>query len=145
MNNRTATVLVFLLAVCAASSGTKYEYDIDEFEYVAPSLSFDSISCTVYNAFDPNQGWGDGSITASGKKIDPLKLKNGEIKYIAISHDLREYFSFGDSVWVDIPNSTLSGVYYIEDLMHKRWHRKIDLLTYDLKLGKWNNVTITKL
>lgn len=138
-------LFICIFAVGAASSETKIHHNVEEFEYDAPILSFDSISCTVYNAFDPNQGWNDGSVTASGKKIDSLKLKNGEIKYIAISHDLREYFSFGDSVLVEIPNSKLSGVYYVEDLMHKRWHRKIDLLTYDLKLGKWNNVKITKL
>lgn len=110
------------------------EEPITEYEVVA----------TVYNAFDPSQGWGDGSVTASGKKIDSTLLRQGKIKYIAISRDLREKFSFGDKVYVDIPNkSSMSGVYHVEDLMAKRWTNRIDILTYDMKLGKWN-ATIRK-
>lgn len=139
------SLLLLAIFICKASE-SHIIYNVEDFEYEAPLLSMDSIGCTVYNAFDPNQGWGDGSITASGKRIDPVRLQKGEIKYIAISHDLREFFSFGDSVLVEIPNKPeLSGVYYVEDLMAKRWSRKIDILTYNLKVGKWNNVKLTKL
>lgn len=105
---------------------------------VEPIPEYDVVA-TVYNAYDPSQGWGDGSVTASGKEIDSTLLRLGHIRYIAISRDLRDRFKFGDSVYVDIPDKpSMSGVYQVEDLMAKRWTNRIDILTYDMKLGKWN-------
>ena len=54
-----------------------------------------------------------GSKTSTGRKPAPGML--------AISRDLERYLTFGDRVLL------LGSVYTIQDRMHKRWHRRVDI------------------
>jgi 3D (Asp-Asp-Asp) domain-containing protein len=82
------------------------------------------VSASVYRATG-KQCDASPLITASGKRINP-KNPYGH-KWIAISHDLIKLFPFGTAVRVE---GTLiyDGIYYVQDLMHKRWKHKIDIL-----------------
>jgi len=83
-------------------------------------------------------------ITASCKKIDendPLKHR-----WIAISRDLKEFYAFGDTL---IVSGTKRGIYdgkwVVNDLMNRRWNRKIDFLVGENDyIDKFENITIIK-
>lgn len=91
---------------------------------------------TTYQA-TPEQGWGDGTITADGSKI------TGASCYIAVSRDLLSLLAFGDSV--TIVNSRLKGKYRIADTMNKRYRRSMDVLIHDIRQGgRWRGVLINR-
>ena len=46
---------------------------------------------------------------------------------IAISRDLKELFSFGDKVILSNAGK-YNGIWFIHDLMNKKWKNKIDIL-----------------
>jgi 3D (Asp-Asp-Asp) domain-containing protein len=80
------------------------------------------------------------NITASGKKV-----KKG---YIAVSRDLLSKWggreAFGSKVYIlDM------GIFEIQDVMNKKWKKKIDIFMYDVnkakKFGIKKNITIIKL
>jgi 3D (Asp-Asp-Asp) domain-containing protein len=48
-------------------------------------------------------------------------------RVIAISRDLKELFSFGDKVMLSNAGK-YNGIWFIHDLMNKRWKNKIDIL-----------------
>ena len=80
--------------------------------------------------------------TASGMILD--KKNPAKHRVVAISRDLKSIFSFGDSVLVDAGD--FSGVYYVEDVMNKRFSKKIDILINPKDThAKMFNVKITKL
>lgn len=105
---------------------------------------------TIYR-IDPNQCWGNPLVTADGTKIDTVALNRDQIKYIAVSQDMLKRnggpFSYGDSVYLNIPNNTsFTGVYIVHDCMNKRYKRSVDILTGVRKRGGlWKNSTLTKL
>lgn len=83
-------------------------------------------------------------ITASGYKIN---LRNpSEHKIIAVSRDLkRDGWDFGKRVKIDGAGK-LDGIYTIQDLMNKRFTKRIDVLVdCKEKLIKLENVQITLL
>lgn len=106
---------------------------------VTPSLTeakvieCDTVIATIYNK---------GFQTSSGIRISQ---KNPEKhKIIAISRDLLEKYNFGDSVYVS-GTEKYDGMYYIEDLMHKRFKKRIDILINPKDgLNKFFNVKIVK-
>jgi 3D (Asp-Asp-Asp) domain-containing protein len=63
--------------------------------------------------------------TASGFIVDALNPAKHRI--IAVSHDLKRIFKYGQKVRVEGVGK-YSGVYYVMDLMHSRWKNKIDIL-----------------
>jgi hypothetical protein len=91
---------------------------------------------------DVKQCWGDPTITADGSKIDTVALRNGQLKWCALSRDMiwceyrqtltkdttvwRGKYRFGDSIYV----SGL-GWYVVKDVMNKRFRSKIDILSFD--------------
>jgi len=83
-------------------------------------------------------------LTANQKKINgdnPLSHR-----WIAISRDLKEIYSFGDTI---IVSGTKRGVYdgkwVVQDLMNKRWTSKIDFLVGENDyIDKFENLTIKK-
>lgn len=80
--------------------------------------------------------------TASGMILD--KKNPAKHRVVAISRDLKGIFAFGDSVMIVAGN--YSGVYYVEDVMNKRFKKKIDLLINPKdKNTKLYNVKIVKL
>lgn len=64
-------------------------------------------------------------ITADNSRIDLEKLKAGQIKWCAISQDLKRKFPFGSKINIDGV-----GEYYVRDVMNQRHRNRIDILVY---------------
>jgi 3D (Asp-Asp-Asp) domain-containing protein len=103
--------------------------------------SQEKIICTVYNAV-PAQTNSDPEHTASMFKLD---LSNPyKHKIIAVSRDLLKDYPIHSKVKVS--GTSYDGVYTVEDKMNKRYTKRIDILiNVGMKIGKWNNATITKI
>ena len=101
----------------------------------------EKVTATVYNAV-PAQTNSDPSHTASMFKLD---LSNPyKHRIIAVSRDLLIKFPMGTKVRVS--GTKYDGVYVVEDKMNKRYKKRIDILiNVDMKIGKWDNVVITKI
>lgn len=77
------------------------------------------------------------NITADGSVINHTHLKQGKIKWCAVSRD----------IWNMFPSNAINkriyiegfGIYHVKDKMHKRWKRKIDILIHKSKLDKVEN------
>jgi 3D (Asp-Asp-Asp) domain-containing protein len=82
------------------------------------------VSLTTYTT-DSNETDSTPLITASGFKLDSLNPKKHRV--IAISRDLKELFSFGDKVMLSNAGK-YNGIWFIHDLMNKKWKNKIDIL-----------------
>lgn len=94
------------------------------------------VTATVYNAV-PEQTNSEPLITASGFVIDKDSFPN----IIAVSRDLERKFPMGSKV--RISGTSHDGIYRVEDRMHKRWRKKIDILVPDsIKTGKWKKVSV---
>lgn len=91
----------------------------------------------------------DPLITADNSKIDLRKLKNEELRWVAISRDLLGEFSYGDTIKLTCQNDpSINGTYTIHDCMNKRWKNRVDILTHiesDHGRGKWEDVKLAKL
>jgi hypothetical protein len=81
---------------------------------------------SVYQAV-PQQTNSDNLTTASGFKLNP-SYAHAEHRILAISRDLLKHLSFGDGVVV-IGAGPYDGVWYVHDLMNKRYVSAIDFLT----------------
>ena len=101
----------------------------------------EEVTATVYNAV-PAQTNSDPSHTASMFKLD---LSNPyKHRIIAVSRDLLIKFPMGTKVRVS--GTKYDGVYVVEDKMNKRYKKRIDILiNVGMKIGKWDNVVITKI
>lgn len=81
-------------------------------------------------------------ITADNSRIDLDKLARGEIKWCAVSQDLRDRLPFGSSI--SIPGL---GVYKVRDVMNPRHRNRVDILVHPdkkLRLPK-EKVAVTKI
>ena len=90
-----------------------------------------------------NQCDNDPFTTADGSVIDPIKLKNKQIRWCALSRDLiwdeyrqsihaegfRGLFEFGDTI-IEYSKTCpqINGKWIIHDTMNKRYTRSIDFL-----------------
>ena len=85
-----------------------------------------TVTATKYH---PGMG-GAGWVTASGSRIDNNKLRNYEIKWIALSHDLFKKLGvkMGDEVIIECSNEKLNGVWIVKDKMAPRLRNHIDIL-----------------
>lgn len=87
--------------------------------------------------------------TGSGSYIDTIKLKNKEIRWMALSYDLLVYFGgtikYGDKLMVISDNPNLKGVWYAKDAMNNIYKHKIDFLCYNKINGNFNNIKILKI
>ena len=117
--------------------------DIDYCSYTE-SEDFTTVTVTKYNP-TVKQCDLDPLITADGSYIDTLKLNNGELKWIAISRDLREKFHYGDTVIILTDSGEIDGEYVVHDTMNPRWTFRVDILSPNGdSLGKWDNVSMYK-
>jgi 3D (Asp-Asp-Asp) domain-containing protein len=82
------------------------------------------VSLTTYTT-DTSETDSFPLITASGLHLDSANPKKNRI--IAISRDLQKLFSFGDKVVLRNAGK-FNGVWFIQDLMNKRFKNKIDIL-----------------
>ena len=82
------------------------------------------VTLTTYKA-NENETDSTPLITASGFTLDSVNPKKHRV--IAISRDLREKFGFGDKVKLENAGK-FNGIWFIRDLMHKKWKKRIDIL-----------------
>lgn len=111
----------------------RYESSKQEIKVITDSVQvtvpFKKIKATYYN---PTAGQCDKTplITGSGYKINLKKLKNKEIKVVALSRDLLKIYPYGSTIYVHQPVH-LRGHYKVEDTMNSRFKNRIDFLVYD--------------
>lgn len=80
--------------------------------------------------YHPGMG-GAGWVTASGSRIDNVRLKNYEIRWVALSPDMfRQYgFKMGDTIIVQCDRvPKLEGKWVVKDRMGARLRKRIDFL-----------------
>ena len=101
-----------------------------------------TVTATCYNA-TVAQCNDDPTTTAFGYRINLNRPFSH--KYIAISRDLEEYFSPGDTVIVR-GTFVYDGYWIVADRMNVRWERKIDFLVREGQhTDLYRNVTIRRL
>lgn len=115
-----------------------------------PSVEVSGITGTYYNAV-PEQCDGSPLVTADGSKIDLTKLKNWDIRWVALSRNLLSRwggpFDYGDTIYVQHKNSKIKGYWVVHDTMNKRAVNKIDfLVSLDNEFpGKTHDIILSKL
>lgn len=118
------------------------EDDLSDYIYL-DTINYFNVVATKYNPV-LEQCDSDPLITADGSYIDTLLLMKGDLKWVAISRDLRKYFNYGDTIIVE-NSPEIDGEYVVHDTMNPRWKSRIDLLSpRGDSLGKWDNVYIYK-
>lgn len=90
--------------------------------FAAPTKFSTHVTLTTYNAV-VGQCDNDPLTMADGTKIDLKKLKNGKIKYAAVSRDLLWAIPLGSIIHIEG-----HGYYEVRDTMNKRFNHYIDIL-----------------
>jgi hypothetical protein len=87
------------------------------------------VDATVYN---PSVRQTDSTpyLTASGIVINPIKLRNGNLRYVSISRDLRHKYKYGTYITVKSDNVYYNGQWKVVDTMHRRFKHKVDFLQH---------------
>ena len=93
-----------------------------QYPFVLKSVKI--VSLSTYKA-DTTETDSSPLVTASGFKLDSLNPKKHRV--IAISRDLKALFAFGDKVILTNAGK-FNGVWFIHDVMNKRYKNKIDIL-----------------
>lgn len=90
---------------------------------------------TYYNATE-SQCDGTPYVTASNEVIDTNLLNSYQLRWVAISRDLKNYYNFGDTIIVRSENEKINGEWIVKDLMNSRFRRYVDFLVpFDDTLG----------
>ena len=101
----------------------------------------DTVTVTTYKLTKAENG-PYGNSMASGYKVSYKHPGNNRV--IAVSPDLLEQFPYHTDVTIK-GTGRFDGKYKVEDVMHPRWHKRIDiLLNWKTKNDKFYNVIITK-
>jgi 3D (Asp-Asp-Asp) domain-containing protein len=95
--------------------------DVDKLKEMYGS---DIVTVTTYT-IDPRQTDDTPTITASGFNVGWKNPKKHRV--IAVSRDLKKRFKFGSYVRLE-GCGEYDGVYRVEDLMNKRFKKRIDIL-----------------
>lgn len=144
------TIIVMLMTMVVNYSTVKIEQ--------SPFIQLDRATTYYCNV---SQCDNDPFTTADGSVIDPIKLKNNEIRWCALSRDLiwdeyrqtihkqgfRGLFEFGDTIVVKSnSNPQINGKWVVHDTMNKRYKNSIDFLIHPdnnkPKLGVCEDVKI---
>ena len=115
-------VVVIIIGYFVLNPGKQPKYLVHRYPFTLDV--FKQVALTTYTT-DSNQTDSTPLITASGLKLDSLNPKKHRV--IAISRDLKELFSFGDQVMISNAGK-YNGIWFIHDLMNKKWKNKIDIL-----------------
>jgi hypothetical protein len=89
-------------------------------------------------------------VTACNSKIDESKLRDQQIRWMALSRNLLKrwngQFHYGDTVLVNSGDPAIDGFWIIKDTMNKRYKNYGDLLfDSDVRIhGKWRQVEISR-
>jgi len=146
------TIIVMLMTMVVNHSTVKIKQ--------SPFIQLDRATTYYCNV---SQCDNDPFTTADGSVIDPIKLKNKEIRWCALSRDLiwdeyrqkihkqgfRGLFEFGDTITVYSKTCPqINGKWVVHDTMNKRYTRSIDFLIHpdnnNPKLGVCDDVKILK-
>lgn len=115
-------VVMIVLGYFIFNPGKQPKYLINRYPFSIDAIK--KVSLTTYTTILKETD-STPLITASGLKLDSLNPKKHRV--IAISRDLKKLFAFGDKVM--ITNAGIyNGIWYIHDLMHKKWKNRIDIL-----------------
>jgi hypothetical protein len=115
----------------------------------ADSLELSGIIGTYYNPV-PEQCDNSPLITADGSKIDLDKLKNREIRWVALSRDLLKRWGgpldHGDTITITHNNPAINGKWVVHDCMNRRYKKRMDFLVAlgNKFPGKTRDITIKK-
>ena len=107
----------------------EYSYAPDEY---SDEEDWNKVTVTVYNPV-VEQCDSTPLITADNSKIDMAKLKQGKLRWVAVSRDLLKSgkVKYGGKVKINCKEDpTLSGVYTVHDTMHPRWKKHVDILAH---------------
>ena len=85
------------------------------------------VTVTTYNAVR-SQCDKTPTITADGTRIDPIKLKNGQQRIVAISRDLLDAIPLGSTILIEGHDR-----YVVRDIMNPRFNHCIDILQHSSK------------
>ena len=77
-------------------------------------------------------------VTADGSKINLHHLKQGKIKWCAISRDLLWLFPKNRPKRIYIDGF---GIYQVRDIMNKRWNHRVDILIHPKDINIYNDLT----
>ena len=101
----------------------------------------DTVTATTYKLTVRENG-PYGNNMASGFKVNPKHPGNDRV--IAVSPDLLDNFPFHSYVLVKGAGKRFDGIWRVEDVMAKRWNKRIDfLINWKIKHDKFYNVKIT--
>ncbi len=112
-----------------------------------------SVTLETLTVYNPEKRQCDRTplITASNARIDVARLKNKQLRWIALSRNLlkrwKGAFQYGDTVNITTGDPEIDGEWVIQDTLNKRYKNAGDLL-FDSnvrKLGKWKNVKISRI
>lgn len=98
-----------------------------------PLVTHISVNVSVYNA-TAKQCDSTPLLTASGAIIDTILLKQGKLKWCAISRNLKSKFKFNDTI--HLHHEGVLEKYIVKDIMDKRYFNKVDILHYSRKYCK---------
>lgn len=135
---------IVILFILSAIFTTKVDSHLNNSINIPEVASSHKVTATYYNPVK-SQCQGNPLITADGSKINLKKLRNKEIRWIAVSRDLLKYYNYGDTVVVLSSNNKLNGRWIVRDCMNKRFKRKIDFLSHEKNfMNKPETVKIIK-
>lgn len=112
-------LIYILLAINTNVNAVNYGFNID----------VDEVKVSYYHPVS-GQCEGNPLITASGDKINLKKLKSGNLRWLAVSRDLRKKYKMGDTIYVESDNQNIRGYWIVKDVMAKRWRKKVDFLVH---------------
>ena len=146
------TIIIMLMAMGVNYSAVKIQ--------TSPFIELDRATTYYCNE---SQCDSDPFTTADGSVIDPVKLRNKEIRWCALSRDLiwdeyrqgiheegfRGMYKFGDTILVLSKTCPqINGMWTVHDTMNKRYTNSIDFLIDPInnkpKLGVCEDVKILK-
>lgn len=125
MNKKVIVILVLLLFNYTGVSRSEIHVNLD-------FSNFREVLATYYNAV-PDQCNGNHLITADGSKINKNKLKQGKLRWVAVSRDLRSKYKYGSKIYVYSKNENLRGIWEVHDTMNKKYKNRIDFLFHETK------------
>lgn len=90
----------------------------------------------------------DPLVTADNSKIDLKKLERGQIRWVAVSRDLLDKYSYGNIIELTVVkgNKRINGRYIVHDTMNPRFTNRVDILTpLGAPMDVWSDVKIRKI
>lgn len=141
--------LTLVLVLSLAPPQTLPGSTIKNASFISYPQRFILRTLTVYNPVR-NQCDSNPFITASNKEIDIVELREGRIRWIALSRDMLSrwggVFHYGDTISITSGDRAIDGEWVIQDTMNKRFEKHGDLLYHisTRSSGKWNNVMVTR-